>query len=124
MILGIAIASGLCILALSYLLMLNDFDANSLAWPIFWLMSFFSPFVILYLFTYLFKDRDVGGTITIFLILGPFAFGLLSSIWAFKRARISVILSAVLISATLVAYCVGFGIFMIVYVKTFGVTAN
>ena len=99
-------------------------DANSWVWPMRWMLWIISPFVILFVLTYLFKNRNFDGVTTLILILGPFACGLVGSMWSFRGAKLSVLQTVLLLLATLVAYCIGFVVFMIVCIMVFGVVAT
>ena len=89
-----------------------------------WLLSFISPFLLLFVLTYLFKNRNVDGVTTLILILVPFAFGLVGSMWSLRGAKLSVLWSVLLLFATFVGYCVGFVVFLMVFIMVSSVVAT
>ena len=99
-------------------------DANSWLWPICWLLSFIFPFLLLLVLTYCLRNRNVDGVTTLVLILGTFSCGLIGSVWAFRGARLSVLKSVLLLFATLVAYCIGCVVLLIVCIMALGVVAT
>lgn len=99
-------------------------DANSWVWPIRWLLSFICPFLLLFILSYSFRNRNVDGVTALVLILGPFVCGIVGSLWSFRGAKLSVLQSLLLLLATIVVYGIGFVVFLIVCTMAFGVVAT
>lgn len=99
-------------------------DTRSRAWLLYWLLSYLTPFALLFLLLCVFADRPLDGRTSLVLFLGPFACGLAGAVWAFKCAKLSAFHFTLFLFATIVAYGIGFVMFWILCILLFGVIAT
>ncbi|MCU0720347.1 MAG: hypothetical protein MUC83_11635 [Pirellula sp.] len=99
-------------------------DANTRAWPAYWLLSLIAPFVLLSAVMVVLGDQKIDGVTTLVLIVLPFICGFVGSMWAVKRASLTGVQSVLLLLATLAAYGIGFVVFLILSISLFGVIAT
>ncbi len=99
-------------------------DLPSRAWLAYWLLSYLTPFMLLFLFICVFGETPVDGRIFLVLLLGLFACGLGGSAWAFNSAKLPALHFTLCLLGTIVAYGIGIVLFWVACVLIFGVIAT
>ncbi len=101
-----------------------DTASRSTAWKEFWLLSYFSPYLLLFVIIAFSGNVELSGYSTFLALFGPFVLGIMGTICSLASSRLPLWLSTFYFIVTLIGYVLGLVIFCFLIALFFGVVAT